>query len=81
MNQAKDLFQKHVAQTFPYPSSLEIESAHGNYIKDVSGKKYLDFVAGVSACTLGHSHPEIINAIKEQLKKYTHVMVKMYRNL
>ena len=64
MSVAKDIFKKYQAQTFPTPSCLEIDSAKGSYIKDVNGKKYLDFVAGVSACTLGHSNPIIINAIK-----------------
>ena len=75
MSNAKDIFKKHQAQTFPFPSCLEIASAKGSYIYDVNGKSYLDFVAGVSACTLGHSNPIITNAVKEQLDKYTHVMV------
>ena len=75
MSIAKDLFKKYQAQTFPFPSCLEVESAKGSYITDVNGKQYLDFLAGVSSCTLGHSNPIIINAIKEQLDKYTHVMV------
>jgi acetylornithine/N-succinyldiaminopimelate aminotransferase len=75
MNTAKDIFKKHQSQTFPFPSCLEIESAKGSYIYDVNGTAYLDFVAGVSAITLGHSNPIITDAVKEQLKKYTHVMV------
>ena len=75
MSNAKDIFKKHQAQTFPFPSCLEIQSSKGSYITDVTGKQYLDFVAGVSACTLGHSNPIIIGAVKEQLDKYTHVMV------
>jgi len=75
MSNAKDIFKRHQAQTFPFPSCLEIKSAKGSYIIDVNGKQYLDFVAGVSSCTLGHSNPIIINAVKEQLDKYTHVMV------
>jgi len=75
MSIAQDIFKKHQAQTFPFPSCLEVESAKGSYITDVNGKAYLDFVAGVSSCTLGHSNPIIINAIRKQLEKYTHVMV------
>ncbi len=75
MSKAFNIFKKNQAQTFPYPSCLEIKSAQGSYIIDVNGKKYLDLVAGVSACTLGHSNPIIINAIKDQLDKYAHVMV------
>ncbi len=68
-------FLKYQAQTTPHPLALEISHAEGSYIYDTSGKKHLDFVAGVSACTLGHSHPRIVNAIKEQAEKYMHVMV------
>jgi acetylornithine/N-succinyldiaminopimelate aminotransferase len=75
MDAPRDIFKKHQAQTFPFPSCLEIASAKGSYIYDVNGKSYLDFVAGVSANTLGHSNPIITNAVKEQLDKYTHVMV------
>ena len=75
MSNAKDIFKKHQAQTFPFPSCLEIGSAKGSYIYDVNGKSYLDFVAGVSSNTLGHSNPIITNAVKDQLDKYTHVMV------
>jgi len=54
---------------------MEVSHAIGSYIYDTNNKKYLDFVAGVSACTLGHQHPRINNAIKNQLDKYSHVMV------
>ena len=75
MHNTKDLFKLHQAQTFSFPSCLEVESARGSYIIDSSGKKYLDFIAGVSACSLGHSNPIVINAVKKQLDNYTHVMV------
>ena len=68
-------FHKYQAQTSPYPLGMEVSHAKGAYIYDTSGKKYLDFVAGVSACTLGHQHPRVTNAIKDQLDKYAHVMV------
>ena len=75
MSTPKDIFKLHQAQTFPSPSCLEIKSAKGSYITDVNRKQYLDFVAGVSSNTLGHSNPIITNAVKDQLDKYTHVMV------
>ena len=53
---------------------IEVSKASGSYIYDTNGKKYLDFVAGVSACSVGHSNNKIINAIKKQSEKY-HVMV------
>lgn len=75
MSNAKDIFKRYQAQTFDTPSCLEIKSAKGSYITDINEKTYLDFVAGVSACTLGHSNPIIIDAIKKQLDQYSHVMV------
>lgn len=71
----KSDFLKYQAQTSPYPLAIEIAKAKGSYIYDTSGKKYLDFVAGVSANSLGHQHPEVTKAIKNQLDTYTHVMV------
>jgi acetylornithine aminotransferase len=68
-------FFKYQAQTSPHPLSLEVSHAAGSYIFDTADKKYLDFVAGVSACTLGHCHPRVISSIKQQAERYLHVMV------
>tara|TARA_R110002096_G_scaffold6222_8_gene28797 strand:+ start:16115 stop:17299 length:1185 start_codon:yes stop_codon:yes gene_type:complete len=68
-------FFKYQAQTTPHPLAMEISHAKGSYIYNTNNKAYLDFVAGVSACPLGHNHPKVVNAIKEQLDKYLHVMV------
>ncbi|WBV58929.1 aspartate aminotransferase family protein [Chryseobacterium daecheongense] len=70
----KDFFS-YQAQTTQFAAGFEVEKAEGSYIFGTDGKRYLDFVAGVSANTLGHSHPKIVNAIKEQAEKYLHVMV------
>ena len=71
----KSDFFKYQAQTSPHPLSIEVSHAKGSYIYDIHGKKYLDFVAGVSANSLGHNHPKVSEAIKNQVDKYTHVMV------
>ncbi|WP_250432753.1 aspartate aminotransferase family protein [Hanstruepera flava] len=68
-------FFKYQAQTSPHPLAMEVSHAEGSLIFDKNKKQYLDFVAGVSACTLGHKHPKVVNAIKDQLDKYLHVMV------
>ena len=68
-------FLKYQAKTSPHPMGLEIAKASGNYLYDTDGKSYLDFIAGVSACPLGHSHPNVIKAIQDQTNKYMHVMV------
>ncbi len=71
----QDDFFKYQAQTTPHPLAIEISHAQGSYIFDIDNKKYLDFVAGVSANSLGHNPIEVKKAIHEQLDKYTHVMV------
>ncbi len=71
----KSDFFKYQAQTSEHPLALEISHADGSYIFDTNGNRYLDFIAGVSANSLGHNHPKIKKAITKQLEKYTHVMV------
>ena len=71
----KQDFLKYQAQTGPTPLGIEVSHARGSYIYDLDGKSYLDFVAGASANTLGHSHPKVVNAVQEQAASYMHVMV------
>jgi len=68
-------FLKYQAQTTPHPMALEISKAKGSYIFDKAGKSYLDFVAGVSANSLGHRPKKVEKAITKQLRKHAHVMV------
>jgi len=68
-------FYKHLAQTSDAPIAIEVERADGVYFYDTKGKKYLDLIAGISVCNMGHSHPDIIKDVKEQLDKYMHLMV------
>ena len=71
----KSDFLKYQAQTTDTPLAIEVSHAKGSFVYDKNNKKYLDFIAGVSANTLGHNHPKINKAIKEQVDKYLHVMV------
>ena len=68
-------FYSHVAQTSPEPLAIQIERAEGCYFFDNKGKAYLDLISGISVCNLGHSNPQIVQATKNQLDKYMHVMV------
>ena len=70
----QDFFQ-YQAKTTPFASGFEVDFAKGSYIYGKDGKAYLDFAAGVSANTLGHSHPRVIQAIKNQVDRHLHVMV------
>ena len=75
MDNLKEDFLEFQAMTTPSPLGLTVKKAKGAYITSTTGKKYLDFIAGVSACSLGHRHPKVISAIRKQTKKYMHVMV------
>ncbi len=71
----KEDFLKYQTQTTPHPLALQVAHAKGSFIYDIEGNAHLDFIAGVSACSLGHCHPKVIKAVKNQLDKYMHVMV------
>ena len=74
MNQ-RALFLQHVAQTSDAPLAIEITHAEGCYLYDASGKQYLDLIGGISVCNMGHRHPAVVKAIKEQADQYLHVLV------
>ena len=71
----KDHFLKFQGQTNPYPYLINVDSAKGIFIYDKSGKSYMDMISGVAVSNIGHSHPKIIEAIKNQVDKHMHVMV------
>ncbi|MGY6529313.1 MAG: acetylornithine/succinylornithine family transaminase [Cyanobacterium sp.] len=68
----RDTFNKYVMNTYGrFP--VTIEKGEGCKLWDTEGKEYLDFVAGIATCTLGHGHPALIEAVSEQIKKLHHV--------
>jgi len=71
----RQLFLQHVAQTCDTPAGLEIERAEGIFLYDNKGKSYVDLISGVSVSNVGHKNPKVIDAIKNQLDKYMHLMV------
>ena len=75
MNERLNTFLTHQGQTNQSPYLIDIEKAKGIYIWDKSGKRYMDMIAGVAVNNIGHNHPKVIAAIKQQLNKHLHVMV------
>ena len=71
----RQLFLNHVAQTNDAPLAIEIERAEGVYLYGPDGKSYLDLIAGISVSNLGHNHPKVTQAIKQQADKYLHTLV------
>src|SRR6056297_2830541 len=71
----RQVFLNHIGQTTDNPLAIEIEKAEGIYLYDTSGKNYIDLVSGVSVSNLGHRHPKVVQAVKDQLDKHMHLMV------
>lgn len=71
----RELFLKHVAQTSPAPIGLEISKAKGCYLYDNNGNSFLDLIAGISVCNIGHCHPAVVRAIQHQSEQYLHLLV------
>lgn len=69
------LFLQHVAQTSPAPLAIEISRAEGCRMWEPSGKEYLDLIGGISVCNTGHRHPAVVQAVKDQVDRYMHLMV------
>ncbi len=61
-------------------TTLYVQSAKGAVIRDVEGREYIDFAGGIGVMNVGHSHPKVVAAIKDQAEKFTHTcfMVNPY---
>ncbi|MEX0779871.1 MAG: aspartate aminotransferase family protein [Balneolales bacterium] len=68
-------FYNHIAQTSDGPLGLEISHARGCNLHTTDGRSFVDFISGIAVSSLGHGHPEVIKAVKEQVDKHMHVMV------
>ena len=75
MSKSEDYFFEHQAQTTPFPLGIEVDHAEGVYIHAKDGKSYMDMVAGIAVTNIGHRHPKVVQAIKDQVDQYMHVMV------
>lgn len=69
------IFLDKLAQTSPTPFLIPIERAEGLYLYGPDGKRYTDLIAGIGVSVVGHRHPKVIQAIRDQLDKHMHVMV------
>lgn len=71
----RQLFLNHLAQTTDFPMGLEIVKAEGVHMTDSNGKDYLDLISGISVSNIGHRNPQVVQAIKDQVDQYMHLMV------
>ncbi|RYY35475.1 MAG: aspartate aminotransferase family protein [Sphingobacteriaceae bacterium] len=75
MSTLRQLFLANNAQTTNFPLLLEFERAEGVYMYDGEGKEYIDLISGIGVSNIGHRHPRVVEAIKNQVDKYMHLMV------
>ncbi|MEQ9412208.1 MAG: aminotransferase class III-fold pyridoxal phosphate-dependent enzyme, partial [Cyclobacteriaceae bacterium] len=75
MEYSPEVFLTHLAQTTPFPFLIPIERAEGIYLYTPDGKQYIDLISGVGVTNIGHRHPKVVQAIKDQVDKHLHVMV------
>lgn len=75
MKSNRQLFFEHVAQTSTDPLAIEIERAEGIFLYGTDGTKYVDLVSGVSVSNVGHHHPKVVKAVKDQADRFMHLMV------
>ena len=75
MNFDDDIFRHRLAQTSPNPFGITIERAEGCFLYAPDGKRYCDLISGIGVSNIGHRHPRVVKAIKEQVDKHLHVMV------
>jgi 4-aminobutyrate aminotransferase len=62
-----------MSPSLPRSYPLVIDHAKGVEVWDVDGKRYIDFMTGIAVTSTGHSHPEVVAAIKEQAEKFLHI--------
>ncbi|MFH1161504.1 MAG: aspartate aminotransferase family protein [bacterium] len=71
----RELFYRYLGLPSFTPMGLEIEHAEGIYLTDKTGKSYIDLVSGISVSNIGHRHPKVLDAIRDQLEKYLYLNV------
>ncbi|MFT6868199.1 MAG: putrescine aminotransferase [Cyclobacteriaceae bacterium] len=71
----RQLFLKNLAQTTAFPLLIEIEKAEGIYMFGPNGETYMDLISGIGVSNVGHRHPKVVQAVKDQVDKYMHLMV------
>lgn len=74
MDDLRAIAERHLAPTSPNPLGLDIVHAEGCWLTDRGGKRYLDLVAGLAVCNVGHRHPKVVAAIKAQCDRHLHVI-------
>ena len=74
MDFSRETFLNHLAQTSPWPLMIPVDRAEGIYLYTPEGKRYTDLISGIAVSNIGHRHPKVVAAIKDQVDRHLHVM-------
>lgn len=67
-----------ISPSYPRGYPFVMDHGRGSEVWDVDGNRFLDFAAGIAVVSTGHSHPEVVRAIKEQVEKFIHISSDFY---
>ena len=73
----RELEERYLMRTYRR-GAVDFVRGEGCYLYDAEGKEYLDFLAGISVCSLGHCHPAVVAAVTEQAERLMHVSNLFY---
>ncbi|MDX1741063.1 MAG: aminotransferase class III-fold pyridoxal phosphate-dependent enzyme, partial [Rhodothermales bacterium] len=68
-------FTRHLAWTSDSPIGLEVASADGPFIHLADGRRIVDLISGIAVSSVGHRHPRVVEAVRQQIDRHLHVMV------
>jgi len=71
----RNIFARHLAWTSDTPLGLEVDRAEGPWIFLRDGRRLIDCISGIAVSSIGHRHPRVVQAVREQLDRHLHVMV------
>ncbi len=67
-----ELRERVISHGYSSGTSCYVESAKGALVRDMEGREFIDFAGGIGVMNVGHSHPKVVSAIKDQAEKFTH---------
>jgi 4-aminobutyrate aminotransferase len=67
-----------VSPSYPRAYPFMMDHGKGSEVWDVDGNRYIDFASGIAVCSTGHSHPDVVAAIKDQVDRFIHISSDFY---
>ena len=77
LEQTRALEDRYLMRTYKR-APVDFVRGEGALLWDADGKQYLDFLTGISVCSVGHCHPDVVRAVREQAQRLMHVSNLFY---